>query len=106
MTHGGTASIRWIIRSRSSRFSGYARENCLSHARPPIRLCIFLLASLVLLAMTGLNLFALAALSPVLIRSFWYLANPVRQNNLQRVGWLEMIYSIVFLIFITLTFRV
>lgn len=68
---------------------------------------IFLLASLVLLAMTGsLNLFALAAFSPVLIRSFWYLAKPVRQSNLQRVGWLEMIYSIVFLVFITLTFRV
>jgi hypothetical protein len=68
---------------------------------------IFLFLSLVLLAMTGsLNLFALAAFSPVLIRSYWYLANPVRQSNLQRVGWLEMVYSIVFLIFITLTFRV
>jgi hypothetical protein len=68
---------------------------------------VFLFASLVLLAMTGsLNLFALAAFLPVLIRSFWYLAKPVRQINLQRVGWLEMIYSIVFLVFITLTFRV
>jgi hypothetical protein len=68
---------------------------------------VFLCASLVLLAMTGsLNVFALAAFLPVLIRSFWYLANPVRRNNLQRVGWLEMVYSIVFLIFITLTFRV
>lgn len=68
---------------------------------------VLLFLSLVLLAMTcNLNLFALAAFAPVLIRSFWYLANPVRKSNLQRVGWLEMTYSIVFLIFITLTFRV
>lgn len=68
-------------------------------------ICLFV--SLVVLALTGnLSLFAVAAFTPVLVRSFWYLANPVRQNNLQRVGWLEMIYSIVFLIFITLTFRV
>jgi len=40
-----------------------------------------------------------------LIRSFWYLARPVRQINLRMVGWLEVIYSIVFLVFITLTFR-
>jgi hypothetical protein len=66
-----------------------------------------LLASLILLAITGsLNLSALAAFSPVLIRSFWYLAKPVREINLRRVGWLEMIYSVVFLIFTTLTFRV
>lgn len=66
-----------------------------------------LLASLLLLAITGsLNLSVLAAFSPVLIRSFWHLAKPVRQINLRRVGWLEIIYSVVFLIFTTLTFRV
>jgi YwiC-like protein len=66
----------------------------------------FLLAALLLLAITSnLNLFALAAFSPVLIRAFWHLANPVRQINLRRVGWLEIIYSVVFLIFMTLTFR-
>ncbi|HXU35219.1 MAG TPA: YwiC-like family protein [Blastocatellia bacterium] len=68
-------------------------------------ICLFV--ALVVLALTGnLSLFAVAAFMPVLVRSFWYLAKPVRQNNLQQVGWLEMIYSIVFLIFITLTFRV
>lgn len=67
---------------------------------------VFLLASLVALALTGsLSLFVLAAFTPVLIRSFLYLARPVRQINLQRVGWLEIIYSVVFLLFTTLTFR-
>jgi hypothetical protein len=66
-----------------------------------------LLASLLLLAITGsLNLSALVAFAPVLIRSFWQLAKPVRQINLRRVGWLEIVYSVVFLIFTTLTFRV
>jgi hypothetical protein len=66
----------------------------------------FLLAALLILALTGsLNLFALAAFSPVLVRSFWHLASPVRKVNLRRVGWLEVVYSLVFLIFVTLTFR-
>lgn len=66
----------------------------------------FLLAALLVVALTGsLSLFALAAFSPVLVRSFWQLASPVQQVNLQRIGWLEVIYSIVFLIFTTLTFR-
>ena len=66
-----------------------------------------LLISLLLLAITGsLNASAIAAFSPVLIRSFWYLARPVRQINLRRVGWLEIVFSVVFLIFTTLTFRV
>ena len=66
----------------------------------------FLLISLLILSVTGsINLFALAAFSPVLIRSFWHLARPVRRINLRRAGWLEIIYSVVFLIFTTLTFR-
>jgi hypothetical protein len=66
----------------------------------------FLLAALLLLAATGsVNLFALAAFSPVLVRAFWRLANPVLQINLRRVGWFEIIYSFVFLVFATLTFR-
>ena len=66
----------------------------------------FLAGSLILLAFTGsLNLFILAAFSPVLIRSFWQLAKPANQTNLRRLGVLEIIYSLVFLVFITLTFR-
>jgi hypothetical protein len=65
-----------------------------------------LLGSLVFLALTGsLSVFAAAAFVPVLTRSFWHLAKPVRRINLQRVGWLEMVYSLVFLIFTTLNFR-
>ena len=66
----------------------------------------FLLTSLLILSLTGsMNLFALAAFSPVLIRSFWHLARPVRRINLRSVGWLEIVYSVVFLIFTALTFR-
>lgn len=66
----------------------------------------FLLAALLVLALTGsLNLFAIGAFAPVLTRSFWFLARPVRRINLRRVGWLEMVYSLVFLIFTTLNFR-
>jgi hypothetical protein len=65
-----------------------------------------LLASLLVLALTeSLNLLAFAAFAPVLTRSFWYLARPVRQIDLRRVGWTEVAYSLVFLIFTTLTFR-
>jgi len=66
----------------------------------------FLLAALLALMLSGsLNLFALAAFSPVILRSFWQLASPVQQVNLRRLGWLEVIYSIVFLILTAQTFR-
>jgi hypothetical protein len=68
---------------------------------------MFLLAGLVVLAFTGkLNLFALIGFAPVLGRSFWHLAKPANQINLKRIGVLEIIYSVVFLVFITLTFRI
>ena len=67
----------------------------------------FLAVALALLAFMGsLNLFILAAFSPVLVRSFWQLARPANQINLRRIGVLEIIYSILFLIFTTLTFRI
>ena len=43
--------------------------------------------------------------APVLGRSFWHLARPVEKINLKRIGVTEIIYSLVFLVFITLTFR-
>jgi hypothetical protein len=75
------------------------------------RLCAlyhgFLLASLLLMAFGGsVSLLVLAAFAPVLIRSLFYLARPVRRINLRLVGWLEVGYSVVFLVFMTLTFRV
>lgn len=67
----------------------------------------FLLGSLIVLALTrSLNLFALIAFAPVLARSFRQLAYPASQTNLRRVGVLEILYSLVFLVFITLTFRI
>ena len=50
-------------------------------------------------------LFVLVAFAPVLGRSFWHLARPVEKINLKRIGITEIVYSLVFLVFITLTFR-
>ena len=90
--------VYWLNR-RKERARQQARLRCmLYHA--------FLLAGLLVLASTGsLNLFAIVAFAPVLARSFWQLAKPATQLNLKRIGVLEIIYSVVFLIFITLTFR-
>ena len=42
---------------------------------------------------------------PVLSRTVWQLAKPGGKTNLKRVGVLEIIYSVVFLVFVTLSFR-
>ena len=66
----------------------------------------FLLAALLGLALsTSLNLFLFLAFAPVLARSFWSLARPAGELNLRRVGVAEIVYSLFFLAFITLTFR-
>lgn len=65
-----------------------------------------LLAALAASAATGnLSLLALAAFAPVLGRSFWHLAKPADKINLKRIGVTEIAYSLIFLFFITLTFR-
>jgi len=74
------------------------------------RLCAFyhscLLGALIVFAMTGnLSLLALVAFAPALTRSFWQLAKPAAGLNLRRIGVMEIIYSLVFLAFITMTFR-
>jgi hypothetical protein len=74
------------------------------------RRCAIYHVSLLSLLVAGtlfdhLSMFALVAFAPVLTRSFWQLAKPATQINLKRVGWTEMVYSLVFLVFITLTFR-
>jgi YwiC-like protein len=66
----------------------------------------FLLLALTALIFFGnLRAFALIAFTPVLIRTFWSLFKPARQVNLMRAGILELVYSLVFLIFVALTFR-
>ncbi|MFN0107675.1 MAG: YwiC-like family protein [Blastocatellia bacterium] len=66
----------------------------------------FLLASLLALALTrSLPLLALIAFAPVLARTLRSLLKPETHLNLKRIGIAEIVYSIIFLIFITLTFR-
>lgn len=67
----------------------------------------FLLVALLALVLTGnLSLFAFIAFAPVLARTLWSLFKPVTQVNLKRAGILEIIYSLIFLIFVALNFRV
>jgi hypothetical protein len=64
------------------------------------------LAALALLAATGrLHLFAVVAFAPVIVRAFWSLVQPANKVNLKRAGMLELVYSIIFLVFVTLNFR-
>ncbi len=66
----------------------------------------FLLASLMALAFTrSLPLFALIAFAPALARTMRSLLKPERHLNLKHIGIAEIIYSIIFLIFTTMTFR-
>ena len=66
----------------------------------------FLLASLLALALTrSLPLFVLIAFAPVLARTLWSLLKPAAALNLRRIGMTEILYSLIFLIFTTLTFR-
>jgi hypothetical protein len=66
----------------------------------------FLLASLLALAVTtSLPLFVLIAFVPALARTLWSLLKPAESLNLKRIGISEIIYSLIFLIFTTLTFR-
>jgi hypothetical protein len=65
-----------------------------------------LVVSVVLLATTDrLSFFALVAFAPVITRASWSLIKPGGHINLKRLGLFEIIYSLVFLIFITLSFR-
>ena len=90
--------VHWLNR-RKEQARRQARVRCaLYHT--------FLLAALLVLAVTGsLNLFALIAFTPVLARSFSQLIKPTTQLNLRRIGVLEIVYSVVFLVFITLSLR-
>ncbi|MBI1765857.1 MAG: YwiC-like family protein [Acidobacteria bacterium] len=65
----------------------------------------FLLAALLALWLTGsLSLFVLVAFAPVLARSLWSLFKPVTQVNLRRAGFMEIGYSIIFLVCLALSF--
>jgi hypothetical protein len=66
--------------------------------------------ALLLIALVGLTVarrlpvLALVAFVPVLARTAWSLGRPVRPVNLRRVGGLEILYSVNFLVFTALAF--
>ena len=64
-----------------------------------------LIALLALYAGGSLPLFSLIAFTPILMRTFWRLSRPTTRINLKRAGILEIFYAVVFLIFISLSFR-
>jgi len=65
----------------------------------------FLLVALISLFLTGnLRLFALVAFVPIITRAFWRLIKPATRLNLVRAGILEIVYSLVFLVFVALSF--
>ena len=66
---------------------------------------LLLAALLALASSTSLDIFVFLAFAPVLARSFWSLARPSGELNLRRIGVAEIVYSLFFLAFITLTFR-
>lgn len=76
-----------------------ARRQCIAYHA-------FLPAALAAAVVTrSLPLFVLMAFAPVLGRTLWSLLKPANSLNLKRIGITEIIYSLIFLLFITLTFR-
>ncbi|MDX2044404.1 MAG: YwiC-like family protein [Acidobacteriota bacterium] len=66
----------------------------------------FLLCSLLALAVTrSLPLFVLIAFAPVMARALRSLLSPEPHLNLKRIGIAEIVYSVIFLVVTTLTFR-
>jgi YwiC-like protein len=91
--------VHWLNRRKQEQRRQSWRRCAVYHA--------FLLAALLTSAATGnLSLFVLVAFAPVLGRSFWHLAKPSERINLKRIGVTEIVYSLVFLVFITLTLRI
>lgn len=87
------------LHARNINDARRARRQCLGYHS-------FLLISLLIMALTrSLSLFVLIAFTPVLVRAFWSLVKPARQLNLKRIGIAEIIYSLIFLVFATLTFK-
>lgn len=65
-----------------------------------------LVAAMVALAATrSLSLMAVASFTPVIARAVWQVLRPSRLLNLKRIGWLEVTYSVVFLVGMATAFR-
>lgn len=76
-----------------------ARRQCLGYH------AFLLLALLVLALSRSLSFFVLIAFAPVLARAFGQLWRPPTQFNLKRAGVLELVYALLFLVFVTLGLR-
>ena len=55
--------------------------------------------------LTDRHMLAVLGFAPVIARAFWSLLRPAPRLNLKRIGVLEIVYSVVFLVFMTLTFK-
>jgi YwiC-like protein len=67
---------------------------------------MLLLFVLIALNATGTtNPYILTAFLPVLIRTVWHLRRPSSQISLKRIGLLEIAYSLVFLVLVTIGYR-
>jgi len=87
------------LNPRQRQLAVRARRSCtVYHA-------VLALVLLILALTCRLDTFVLIAFSPIMVRSFWYLARPSNRVNLRRVGVIELMHSAIFLLFVTLTFR-
>jgi len=76
-----------------------ARRQCASYH-------LGLIAAMAMLALTkSLPLVAVASITPVVIRALAQVIRPSRLLNLKQVGWLEVTYSMVFLVAVAVAFR-
>lgn len=87
------------INPRKEDLKRRIRINCLLYHS------FLVIGLVVLLATHRLPYFALIAFLPILARTYWNLLKPSRQVNLTRAGVLEIIYSLIFLLFISISFN-
>jgi hypothetical protein len=52
-----------------------------------------------------LHPYLLVAYAPIVIRALWHVLRPTKQLVLKRIGWTEVLYSLVFLLFAVAGFR-
>lgn len=93
--------VRWRVLSAHARHleerEQIKRHCALYHS--------FLVLALGVLALTGnVSLFVVLAFAPAVGRAFWYLFKPTTALSLRRIGILEIVYSTVFLILVSLAY--
>jgi hypothetical protein len=86
------------MKSRQQQTQGAWKPCAYYHSLLLVALCALIFSK-------SLHLFALLAFAPVLARTVWGLQKSKGRINLKRAGVMEIFYSVIFLLFITLTFR-